>query len=79
MYTIKKFILLVACTIVLTTICYANYGSTKWGGEQYGVGKWGTTSQDLSGTYWTTAMTDRWTDVMTVDSLWTTAMNTEIP
>jgi len=42
MLTIKKFMLLVACTIVLTTICYANWGTTKYGGNEYGTGRWGT-------------------------------------
>lgn len=78
MCSIKKFIILVACTIVLTTICYANWGTTKWGGEQFGSGHWGVTSE-LPDTYWFSTYTETsdWAVAYGLD--WTEPYNTEIP
>jgi hypothetical protein len=76
MPAIKKFILFVVFTTVVCATVYANWGSTRYGGEQFGIGKWGTT-QDITATFWTTAYGTDWTVAYGTD--WTVTYDTEVP
>ena len=77
----KKILLIISLGIILLGAGWgmSPNGRPEHGAEKNGTGQYGSGGEADTGTYWVTAMTDRWTDTMITDSLWTTTMNTEIP
>lgn len=76
MRPIKKIILLVIFSFIISTVVYANWGATKWGSEQFGIGRYGLTGE-LPETYWFESNTTYWDTVNT--ALWDTTLDTEVP
>lgn len=73
--------IIIAAIILITAVSAyswgSKWGSDRFGGRQFGVGKWGSSGGEVADTYWNTPMTDRWDTAMT--ALWDTPMDTEIP
>ena len=71
-----KIIFTVIIILMVVSVCYA---SKYVGYDEYDFFGVSAPTVEASATYWNTEMTDRWTDTMITDNLWTTTMNTEIP